>query len=78
MFVGLARICNWPLLVSLIAGSLLAGPCSPLFSQDPQAAQTGGTDKVPSQVIAVRSPEEAQQVIEQLKKGMDFSQLARE
>jgi tetratricopeptide (TPR) repeat protein len=65
-------------LVGLLAGSLLAGQWSPLSSQDPQSTPNVSGNEIPLQVIVVRTPEEAQQVIEQLKKGADFTQLAKE
>ena len=71
-------IWNWVRLSSLIAASLLAGLRSPIFSQDFQPVQTSSNDEIPLQVIVVRTPEEAQSLVEQLKKGADFTKLAKE
>jgi tetratricopeptide (TPR) repeat protein len=78
MFVGHARVRNWALVVCLTAWPLIAGSCSPLFSQNTRPPQNTGVEEIPLQVIVVRTLEEAQEVIEQLKKGADFTQLAKE
>jgi tetratricopeptide (TPR) repeat protein len=78
MFVGSARIWNWALLASLVIGAVLSGAWPSLLAQGSLPAQNTGNDEVDLEVIVVRSAEEAQQVIERLKKGTDFSQLARE
>ena len=36
------------------------------------------SQEIPLQVIVVRSAEEAEQILDRLKKGQDFSQLAEE
>src|SRR5271154_5644362 len=78
MSVGRVKFWNWARLVSLIAASLLAGPWFPMFSQDPQPTQNSNSNEIPLQVIVVRTPEEAQLLTDQLRKGADFTQLARE
>jgi tetratricopeptide (TPR) repeat protein len=67
-----AIICGSVLLSVLVALS------SPSFAQGSRAAQNSAGGEVPLQVIVVRSPEEAQQLLDLLKKGESFSQLARE
>jgi len=57
---------------------LVAAFCSPLFSQDSQTNPGTNADPVPLQVIVVRTPEEAQHVLERLKNGEDFGKLAEE
>jgi len=49
-----------------------------MFSQDPQPTQNSNSNEIPLQVIVVRTPEEAQLLTDQLRKGADFTQLARE
>ncbi|MGB6430502.1 MAG: peptidylprolyl isomerase, partial [Candidatus Acidiferrales bacterium] len=56
----------------------LAAFCSPLFSQNSQTTQDAGSVEVPLQVIVVRTPEEAQAILERLKNGEDFGALAKE
>jgi tetratricopeptide (TPR) repeat protein len=51
---------------------------SPLFAQQSRAKQNPAGGEIPLQVIVVRSAEEAQQVLDRLKKGAGFGQLARE
>jgi tetratricopeptide (TPR) repeat protein len=60
----------------VLAGTVVLS--APLFSQTAHPAENTLKDEVSLQVIVVRSPEEAQQVIEQLKKGEDFGRVAKE
>jgi tetratricopeptide (TPR) repeat protein len=57
---------------------LLTAFWSPLFSQDPQSAQATDTDQEPLQVIVVRTPEDAQKILDRLKNGADFGHLAKQ
>jgi len=50
----------------------------PAFAHGSQAAQSTAAHEIPLQVIVVRSADEAQQVLDRLKKGEGFGQLARE
>jgi len=61
--------------VLLICTAILAPP---LHSQDPQPSQAAGSQEVPLQVIVVRTPEEAQAILDRLKNGEDFGKLAKE
>jgi hypothetical protein len=78
MYVGRARVWDWVFQASLVTVTTLLVAWPSLLAQGSLTPQNTGTDEVELQVIVVRSPEEAQQVIERLKKGTDFSQLARE
>jgi tetratricopeptide (TPR) repeat protein len=55
----------------------LAILCAPLVAQNSPPADTASSVEVPLQVIVVRSAEEAQQIVDRLKKGESFAQLAR-
>jgi FG-GAP-like repeat/ASPIC and UnbV/PPIC-type PPIASE domain len=66
----LARILAVVLVMSIVLGA-------PPFAQTSPAAKSAATDEVFLEVIVVPSPEEAQQVLDLLKKGADFSQLAK-
>lgn len=78
MSEGHARFWNWARLASLIGVSFLAGSWSPMFPQDTRPTQNSSSDEIPLQVIVVRTPEEAQLLVEQLEKGADFTKLAKE
>jgi tetratricopeptide (TPR) repeat protein len=52
--------------------------CLPLFPQLSLFGQATASVAVPIQVIVVRTPEEAQQVLDRLKSGGDFGALAKE
>ena len=58
--------------------SLIAANCSSLFSQNSQVGSTAASDQVSLSVIVVRTPEEGQEILERLRKGENFAQLARE
>jgi tetratricopeptide (TPR) repeat protein len=72
MSVAPAKVCGLALLLGLVATC-----CSPLFSQDPQSTAATPVGQVALQVIVVRSPEEAREILERLRKGESFAQLAR-
>ncbi len=90
MYRESAKICGATCLLSLLATFLLAAVPShnavaalsvPLPSQNPQSSQSDSrdsTDEVRLQVIVVRTSEEAEQILQRLKKGEDFEKLARE
>jgi tetratricopeptide (TPR) repeat protein len=69
----LARLCSAVLAILWLS---ICGP--PLCSQTSPAAKDAPSEEVSLQVIVVRTPEEAQEVIEELKKGANFTNLARE
>lgn len=69
---GVVRVCSLACLV------FLSGVGVPMICLGAQSSQSASPSEIPLQVIVVRTLEEAQQVIERLKKGEDFSQLARE
>src|ERR1700678_1957521 len=58
--------------------SLIAANCSSLFSQNSQVGPAAPSDQVSLSVIVVRTPEEGQEILERLRKGENFAQLARE
>jgi tetratricopeptide (TPR) repeat protein len=72
VFTKFARVYGFPFLLSLVATSW-----APAFSQTPQYPKKTAAGEVQLQVIVVRSLEEAQQVLQRLKKGEDFAALAR-
>lgn len=62
---------------ALAVGSAIALPYTALLCNNPAvAAQAELVSKVPLRIIVVDSPEEAQKVLEWLKKGKDFAALA--
>jgi PPIC-type peptidyl-prolyl cis-trans isomerase-like protein len=66
-------------LCGLVLAVLRTGVFGPqLRSQTSPPVQNAPSNEVPLQVIMVRSPEEAQAVMEQRKKGANFSNLAQE
>jgi tetratricopeptide (TPR) repeat protein len=75
---GLCKLTKPAKICSLVLLSLIAASWSPLFSQDSQTDQSADADAVPLQVIVVRTPEEAQAVLDRLNKGEDFGALAKE
>jgi tetratricopeptide (TPR) repeat protein len=62
----------------LVLLSLAVALGSPLSAQESRAKQNSAGAEIPLQVIVVRSAEEAQAVLDRLKKGEGFGQLARE
>src|ERR1700676_5132837 len=73
MYTGSARVWGWALLLSMATSF-----SSPVFSQTSQSTQGGSPNEIKLQVIVVRSADEAQRVLDRLKKGENFVQLARE
>jgi tetratricopeptide (TPR) repeat protein len=63
--------------LSLVSAVLILF-CPPLFSQFPPIKESASSEEIPLQVIVVRSAEEAEQILDRLKKGQDFSRLAEE
>lgn len=49
----------------------------PLFSQAPEPSSTQQSHQVSLQIIVVSSPSEASDIVDQIRKGEDFSTLAR-
>jgi tetratricopeptide (TPR) repeat protein len=72
----MSRFARFCVGVLAILGTTVFSPR--LRSQTLPAVKEASSKEVPIEIIVVRSLEEAQQVIEQLKKGSDFAQLARE
>jgi len=68
-----------PVFVPVFVLAMRLSFCSPLYAQAQQTTQENSpSGEVSLQVVVVRSPEEAQQVLDRLKKGEDFGSLARE
>jgi parvulin-like peptidyl-prolyl isomerase len=68
-----ARFCAFGLFFFAVAGFWL-----PVFSHSSQSAQQTSKTEILLQVIVVRTADEAQTILDRLKKGEDFTQLARE
>jgi parvulin-like peptidyl-prolyl isomerase len=64
--------------VARICGVVLAIFGMGIFSAQLRSQTPPEQKEVPLQIIVVRSPEEAQQVLEQLKKGTSFDHVAQE
>jgi tetratricopeptide (TPR) repeat protein len=62
--------------VVVLLASGISGP--PLFSQAPQSAASSPADLVTLRMIVVSTPEEAEQILDQLKQGQDFAALAKQ
>jgi len=55
----------------------IAALCPPLFSQAPQPSVNSTPESLTLRIIVVSSPEQAQQIRDDLSKGKDFATLAR-
>jgi tetratricopeptide (TPR) repeat protein len=73
MSVGLGKI--WTLGLALFLGGTTGSVVCP---QSSPSQQPTTSEEVPLQVIVVRTPEEAQSIVDQLKSGATFANLARE
>jgi tetratricopeptide (TPR) repeat protein len=62
----------------VIAAALVAAVCTPSFCQNSSAPQANSSSQVPLSVIVVRTPALAQQILERLREGEPFSELASE
>jgi tetratricopeptide (TPR) repeat protein len=71
----LAKTCFF---LAASAALLAQGPPALAQTAPPSAATTSAADEIPLQVIVVRSNEEAEQILERLRKGEDFAAVARE
>jgi tetratricopeptide (TPR) repeat protein len=64
----------WRILLIFVA---LGTPVLPLFSQTSPSVSSAPSDEISLQIIVVGSPEEAQHIVDRLKKGEDFAALAK-
>jgi parvulin-like peptidyl-prolyl isomerase len=68
-----ATSCGLGLLLTVVSGFWL-----PVLSQSFQSPREGPANEIPLQGIVVRTAEEAQSILDRLKTGEGFAQLARE